>query len=650
MAAAAEQAASGAKPTQLQSTAVVAAHDKDINALAVSPNDALICTASQDRTAKASTLMYRPLVIKLWRGVWSVQFSPIDQCVLTGSGDTSVRLWALTDGSCLKTFEGHSASVLRASFITYGTQQAEAEQAALVAQVALSDVTQPGRCDAQVLSAGADGLVKLWGVRTSECLATFDEHEAKVWAMHVAGANDSLLVTGGADARVNVWRDCTTEDEAAAAFERSEAALKGQELANALQVRKPLCKTSSSLWWDDSWSGMAVKYARMLQGNPGRPCEGPLAREAQAVPGICAGLEHQLQALPCSSGYAAGHYIRAHPRGAVATLASTFCNEGFKETPDMLCGLGILKLCRQNNQSSKQAYVQQKGRASVHEQHGMSPVMSAGVGAVLDALSAYTERHLARMDRLRRSVSLLDYTLGCMHVIEETSLEAQAGRRSDEEDMDLEQIDIRALERVSPRTTLMAPEQSGKDADSLIPSMAKAWFAFHLAKGRGTTDYTAKTYSSTPVLSACPVDTYSATETQLMRRNGDIEHVRRSRRAKAQDYFFSSEERAAGDGDTDAASNSSEGNAAAGDATGRDTQSAAASEPKADGATGGKRPRTGSLSTKAPKKPTKAAVKQKKRRTKLEVAADAMPRPGTMDTPGSAKNGSRTKRIKKPLQ
>lgn len=78
--------------------------------------------------------------------------------------------------------------------------------------------------------------MKLWGVRTSECLATYDEHEAKVWAMHVAGTNDSVLVTGGADARVNVWRDCTMEDEATAAAERSEAAFKGQELANALQV------------------------------------------------------------------------------------------------------------------------------------------------------------------------------------------------------------------------------------------------------------------------------------------------------------------------------------------------------------------------------------------------------------------------------
>ena len=50
--AAADEGASSEQPAQLRLTAVVAAHDKDINALAVSPNDALICTASQDRTAK----------------------------------------------------------------------------------------------------------------------------------------------------------------------------------------------------------------------------------------------------------------------------------------------------------------------------------------------------------------------------------------------------------------------------------------------------------------------------------------------------------------------------------------------------------------------------------------------------------------------
>jgi U3 small nucleolar RNA-associated protein 13 len=36
---------------------VVTAHDKDINAVAVSPNDALVVTASQDRTAKVTTML-----------------------------------------------------------------------------------------------------------------------------------------------------------------------------------------------------------------------------------------------------------------------------------------------------------------------------------------------------------------------------------------------------------------------------------------------------------------------------------------------------------------------------------------------------------------------------------------------------------------
>lgn len=40
-----------------------------------------------------------------------------------------------------------------------------------------------------------------------------------------------------------------------------------------------------------------------------------------------------------------------------------------------------------------------------------------GVGALLDALGAYSARHAARLDRLRRSTFLLDYTLAAMRVL-----------------------------------------------------------------------------------------------------------------------------------------------------------------------------------------------------------------------------------------
>ena len=56
------------------------------------------------------------------RGVWAAQFSPVDQAVATASGDKTLRLWALADGTCLKTFEGHTASVLRLNFLSAGSQ------------------------------------------------------------------------------------------------------------------------------------------------------------------------------------------------------------------------------------------------------------------------------------------------------------------------------------------------------------------------------------------------------------------------------------------------------------------------------------------------------------------------------------------------
>ena len=61
----------------------------------------------------------------------------------------------------------------------------------------------------------------------------------------MGGEAESLLVTGGADARVAVWRDCTAADAAAAAAGAAEAALKAQQLSNALQAPLPCIFRSS---------------------------------------------------------------------------------------------------------------------------------------------------------------------------------------------------------------------------------------------------------------------------------------------------------------------------------------------------------------------------------------------------------------------
>jgi U3 small nucleolar RNA-associated protein 13 len=158
--------------TRCKSLTTHKAHEKDINALDVAPNDKLLVSGSQDRTAKIFAIEYILSAggkaargeLKLVgtcrghkRGVWAVRFGRTERVLATGSGDKTVKLWSLDDFSCVKTFEGHTNSVLRVDFISMGMQ---------------------------LVSSAADGLVKLWNIREEECVATMDNHEDKVRSFH----------------------------------------------------------------------------------------------------------------------------------------------------------------------------------------------------------------------------------------------------------------------------------------------------------------------------------------------------------------------------------------------------------------------------------------------------------------------------------
>ena len=56
------------------------------------------------------------------KGIWCVRFSPVDQCLATSSADSTIKIWALSDFTCVKTLEGHTSSVLKICFLTRGMQ------------------------------------------------------------------------------------------------------------------------------------------------------------------------------------------------------------------------------------------------------------------------------------------------------------------------------------------------------------------------------------------------------------------------------------------------------------------------------------------------------------------------------------------------
>lgn len=190
----------------------IKAHDKDINAIDVSPNDRQFASASQDRLCKIWDTETGEVVAVLRghkRGVWSVNFSAFEKVIATSSGDRSVKLWSLNDYSCLKTFEGHTNSVLNCLFLSSGQQ---------------------------IASAGGDGLVKIWTIRTGECETTLDNHEDRVWSLALKG-DDQVLVSGGGDSVVNFWKDTTAEESEKAQKSREEVVEKEQTLSNYVQSK-----------------------------------------------------------------------------------------------------------------------------------------------------------------------------------------------------------------------------------------------------------------------------------------------------------------------------------------------------------------------------------------------------------------------------
>ncbi|XP_067279298.1 transducin beta-like protein 3 [Pseudorasbora parva] len=225
--------AEGCEPALMTARLTEKAHEKDVNSVTISPNDKLLASGSQDRTAKLWSLADMSLLGVFRghsRGIWCVQFSPVDQVLATASADGSIKLWGLQDFCCLKTFEGHDASVLKIIFVSRGTQ---------------------------LVSSGSDGLVKLWTIKTNECVKTFDAHQDKVWALH-GSSKDELMVTGSADSTITLWKDVTKVELAEEQAKQEDQVLKQQELSNLLNEKKYLKALGIALSLDQPHTALRV--------------------------------------------------------------------------------------------------------------------------------------------------------------------------------------------------------------------------------------------------------------------------------------------------------------------------------------------------------------------------------------------------------
>lgn len=187
------------------------AHDKDINSIDVAPNDEFFATASYDKLAKIWQVETGETVGVLKghkRGLWDINFYKFDKLVVTGSGDKTIKVWSLLDFTCKKTLEGHTNSVQRVKFFN--------------------------KDHPQLLSCGADGLVKIWDYKLGEIIKSLDNHDQRIWAMDVKNDGEEF-VTADADGKVSQWKDNTDEEIKQREQQAKEKVEQEQSLSNFIR-------------------------------------------------------------------------------------------------------------------------------------------------------------------------------------------------------------------------------------------------------------------------------------------------------------------------------------------------------------------------------------------------------------------------------
>lgn len=113
-------------------------------------------------------------------GVTCLQFN--NKYLMTGSYDTTIKIWKIDTGECIRTLTGHTKGVRSLVF----------------------DSTK-------LITGGLDSTIKVWNYHNGNCIATYRGHEDAVVSVD---SNEKLIVSGSADHTVKVWhvdtRTCYT--------------------------------------------------------------------------------------------------------------------------------------------------------------------------------------------------------------------------------------------------------------------------------------------------------------------------------------------------------------------------------------------------------------------------------------------------------
>lgn len=155
-------------------------HLGSIGSVDVSPDDQKIASGSADQTVKVWDRQTGEILYNFtdFQGdVEAVIFSSDGNQLITGSQDQTIKIWDLQTGQLLKTLTGHLGGVR---------------------SLALSS-------DDQILVSGSlDNTIKIWNLETGELINTLTGHQNDVLSVAIS-PNQKIIASGSQDKTIKLW-------------------------------------------------------------------------------------------------------------------------------------------------------------------------------------------------------------------------------------------------------------------------------------------------------------------------------------------------------------------------------------------------------------------------------------------------------------